>query len=189
MDVINNLLASRAQPRAYLEIGVAQGECFQAIDAEHKLGVDPNSHYNGSAGVVLAKASDTYFKENLSADFVEEFDVIFVDGLHTYEQSLRDAVNAYACLKDGGYLVMHDCVPVDEHSASPEWVTGTWMGEVWKTAAYIQRQTGRLFVHSFDCGVGVVQKRIGESPIVLDLDLMNEIKSLTYKDFAAAHAL
>jgi predicted methyltransferase len=36
------------------------------------------------------------------------FDVIFIDGLHTYEQLTKDCANYYSKLKDGGVFAGHD---------------------------------------------------------------------------------
>ena len=38
----------------------------------------------------------------------EEFDIIFIDGLHTYEQLSKDCVNYYPKLKKGGIFAGHD---------------------------------------------------------------------------------
>ena len=42
----------------------------------------------------------------------ERFDCIFIDGLHTFEQSLKDFYNAWEVLNKGGAVVFHDTNPV-----------------------------------------------------------------------------
>jgi SAM-dependent methyltransferase len=46
--------------------------------------------------------------------FVDEyFDVIFIDGLHTYEQLTKDCANYYSKLKPGGIFAGHDFTAIE----------------------------------------------------------------------------
>ena len=47
--------------------------------------------------------SDQFFKQN-----VKEYDMIYIDGDHGARAVLRDAVNAFDCLKEGGLLIFDD---------------------------------------------------------------------------------
>ena len=69
----------------YLEIGCDQNDVFNSIPVIHsnKIGVDPNS------GGSHKMTSDDFFKQN-----DKSFDVIFIDGLHTYEQTQKDIINS-----------------------------------------------------------------------------------------------
>ena len=49
--------------------------------------------------------SDKYF-----AECKIEFDIIYVDGLHTYEQVKKDADNAWKFLKPDGIIIGHDII-------------------------------------------------------------------------------
>jgi predicted O-methyltransferase YrrM len=53
--------------------------------------------------------SDIYFGELASSD--EKFDVIVLDGLHTFEQTLRDLLNSEAYLKPNGVVIIDDVMP------------------------------------------------------------------------------
>jgi hypothetical protein len=55
-------------------------------------------------------------------------DICLVDGWHTYDCAMRDLTSAYDLLVDGGVLIVHDCLPASEQSASPTWVSGFWFG-------------------------------------------------------------
>jgi predicted O-methyltransferase YrrM len=57
--------------------------------------------------------SDEYF----STGERESFDCVLVDGLHTFEQTLRDVVNAMEALEPGGAIIIDDTIPIDEYSA------------------------------------------------------------------------
>ena len=48
--------------------------------------------------------SDKFFKDN------EKFDIIFIDGLHTFEQTIKDIDNSIKFLRDKGVILIHDCL-------------------------------------------------------------------------------
>ena len=39
------------------------------------------------------------------------FDIIFLDGLHNYEQTIKDINNALKFLNEKGAIIVHDCLP------------------------------------------------------------------------------
>ena len=84
-----NLLLNKFKNPSYLEIGCASNSLFDSVPVEKKIGVDPSSGGN------VRKTSDDFFKAN---DI--NFDVIFIDGLHTYEQVRRDIINSIKSLND-----------------------------------------------------------------------------------------
>ena len=96
-----NALAHEGGLKSYLEIGCRTDECFSAIDAARKVGVDPVS------GGTVRATSDDFFASN-----VETFDLIFIDGLHHAEQVLRDVRHSLRALNPGGVIVLHDCLPL-----------------------------------------------------------------------------
>lgn len=76
--------------------------------------------------------------------------MIFLDGLHTYEQTLRDLLNALPLLKPRGAIVLDDVLPNSELAALPErqeaearqaageaW-DGSWMGDVYRLVFFIE---------------------------------------------------
>ena len=84
----------------YLEIGCDQDENFSQINIKNKVGVDPKS------GGTLRMTSDEFFRTNRN-----KFEIIFLDGLHTYEQTIKDIKNSIKFLKRDGLIVVHDCLP------------------------------------------------------------------------------
>ncbi|MFC1527264.1 class I SAM-dependent methyltransferase [Candidatus Neomarinimicrobiota bacterium] len=120
-------------------------------------------------------------------------DIVFVDGLHTYEQSLIDVQNALKYLNPGGVIIMHDCNPKDEISAYPGnslhevnqlnlkgW-TNEWCGDVWKTIADLRSERSDLyiFVLDCDCGLGIITN--GDPSDNLDFS-KSVLKNLIYTD-------
>jgi len=122
---IVNLLMSPRPGGQYLEIGCADNQLFDAVLARHKTGVDP------ARGGTHRQTSDAFFAENPAA----RFDVIFIDGLHIYDQVRRDVVNALGALNPGGWISIHDMLPrdwIEEHV--PPLSTSGWTGDGWKVA-------------------------------------------------------
>ena len=68
--------------KSYLEVGCDNDENFSKIQIESKIGIDPLK------GGTLRMTSDEFFINNH-----QSFDIIFLDGLHTYEQTIKDIYN------------------------------------------------------------------------------------------------
>ena len=143
------LLMSKAPAGRYLEIGCAGNELFDTVMATDKTGVDP------ARGGTHRMTSDAFF----AAHPGERFDVIFVDGLHLYDQVRRDVVNALAALKPGGWIAIHDMLPrdwIEEHV--PQISTRAWTGDGWKVAFELLASPGLEFrLIAIDHGVVVVR--------------------------------
>src|SRR5215213_406249 len=156
-ELINYLIHQRKAKR-YLEIGVHdERENFAHICCAHKVGVDtrPVSTFQGT--------SDQFFARNQ-----ETFDLIFIDGFHTEEQTLRDIQNSYRCLASGGIVVIHDCMPPDAwHQRGPEeYREGeNWNGTVWKAVLRIFNQTHyKCTLLDMDWGCGLIDTASTQHP-------------------------
>jgi len=170
-DFLNELI-SRNGYRAYLEIGCWNDDCFSKIAAPHKVGVDPRS------GGTLRLTSDDFFARN-----AERFDLIFIDGLHLYEQVRKDILHSLEVLEDGGTIVLHDCVPTRCIEQYETQVTRIWNGDVWKAMVEARTWEGVDAVTCLiDFGLGVVKKRANGDPLHLPI---GDFKSLRF-DFLAA---
>jgi hypothetical protein len=164
-----NLLLNRSPNPCYLEIGCASDSLFNSVPVEHKVGVDPSSGGN------VRETSDDFFKGNN-----KKFDVIFIDGLHTYEQVRRDIINSIDALNEGGWIALHDMLPRNwlEHHV-PIISRGAWTGDVWKVAfELIQTQGIEFKILKIDYGVGII-KVIKQGVQLKDLR-----EELLHKEFA-----
>ena len=105
----------------YLEIGVDTGACFLRLKARKKIAVDPKikSSTNKKFRYCFKNIcsifneyyevpSDDFFAAQESLLSRHRLDVVLIDGLHTYSQSLRDFEHSLKWLKDGGVIMMHD---------------------------------------------------------------------------------
>mgnify|MGYP000058903745 CR=1 FL=1 len=119
-DAINFLIKEYGF-KSYLEIGTqTRAQNFDKIVCEYKVCVD--SDHKSEADFIMT--SDDFFKAN-----DVNFDVVFIDGDHSYRQSKKDVENALKHLTEGGVIVMHDTLPDNLEYTNPE-----WCGEVYKTA-------------------------------------------------------
>ncbi|MBB6511148.1 hypothetical protein F4695_004546 [Rhizobium soli] len=152
-EVVQSFLNLFEDPR-YLEIGVNKGETFHAVKAGTKVAVDPQFIFDVEA---CAKAnpnasyyqvtSDKYFGHIVTTN--DKFDVVYVDGLHTSEQTLRDILNATEILAPKGVIVVDDVKPTTHLAAIPDRQTffkvrsfltldeKSWMGDVFRVVYFI----------------------------------------------------
>jgi hypothetical protein len=122
-------------------------------------------------------------------------DVVLVDGDHSYEQTMSDINNCLHYLKDDGVIVIHDCSPSTEISATPaqdifaatellqdrpEW-TGAWSGDTWRAIVSLRstRKDLHIFVLDCDCGLGIITKGTPENMLEFSEE---EIMNMTYHD-------
>jgi hypothetical protein len=142
-------LGSRLSRNRYLEIGCAKNTLFDSLFFDYKVGVDPVK------GGTLRMTSNQFFEKN-----VETFDLVFIDGLHTYEQVRQDVINALRTLSSFGWIALHDMLPnhwVEAHV--PRLSNGNWTGDVWKLAFELRDMPGIDFrIVEIDNGVGVIRK-------------------------------
>lgn len=200
-NVIDQLGAKK-----YLEIGVFTGTNFLPIRVAHKTAVDPEFKISPLQklkwNIKQGWSIRSIYHQMLSEQFFnsvgrgQQFDVVFIDGLHTYSQSLSDVNQALDLLSEQGVIIMHDCFPPSpsaaypaeslSHAASlklPGW-TGEWCGDTWKTICHLRssRDDLQIFVLSCDYGLGVIRRGKPESK----LDLTPEqITHLSYDDLAS----
>ena len=146
--IVNYFVSKMPKCQKYLEIGCAHNILFDSVFCNHKVGVDPEQ------GGTHRMTSDLFFENNK-----EKFHVIFLDGLHTYQQLNRDLKNALQVLEDDGVILMHDMLPLNwEHAHVPKF-TDAWNGDVWKTSFDIlENESISYNVVKADCGVGIVKK-------------------------------
>jgi len=150
-DIIRYLIEKRGY-RSYLEIGVLGNETFNSLPTlDIKHSVDPNGQatYN--------MTSDEFFLSHCS----QNYDIIFIDGLHLAEQVTKDIENSLTHLNDGGIIVIHDCLPEFEWQQLRVGINGKpWTGDVWKAFAnFIHTKHGngiRMMTVDTDYGCGLI---------------------------------
>ena len=85
-----NHICNKIKAKTYLEIGVDDGVNFNNIQCDYKVGVDPNPYCKYATYHIT---SDDYFQFHN-----EKFDLVFIDGLHHYDQVYKDIENSLKIL-------------------------------------------------------------------------------------------
>ena len=164
-------LAARKPDGAYLEIGCYKNDTFDAVAMPIKVGVDPER------GGTVRATSDAFFAAN-----TQRFDLVFIDGLHTYDQVHRDVANALKAVNPGGHIVMHDMLPgnwVEQNN--PRVDGGTWTGDTWKVGFELLQTAGIDFrIVTVDYGVGVIRVDRPGTDLV---DLSDSLTQATFEYF------
>ena len=124
-QVVQGILDTYEEP-AYLEVGVQDGTTFHLIKSPRKVAVDPVFQFDvgealkrpeNEGAAYHSVPSDDYFA---TAGSGEAFDVIYLDGLHTFDQTFRDLINALGVLKEGGTIILDDTVPSSYGASLPD---------------------------------------------------------------------
>ena len=133
----------------YLEIGVASNRVFNTIPLKlkNKFGVDP------AQGGNFRMTSDEFFEKYPE----EKFDVIFIDGLHHYDQCQKDTINALKKLNESGIILFHDFLPRAELEQKIPQNYGTWSGDVWKVAVELYHSKIWILKFVILIGVGILK--------------------------------
>ena len=135
----------------YLEIGVCDNTIFNVIplNIKNKIGVDPER------GGTHRTTSDIFFKNNK-----KKFDVIFIDGLHTYKQCQKDCLNSLKFLNKNGFIFFHDFLPRNPYEENVPAKQREWSGDVWKVAVELNNSKNIDFViANIDRGVGIIRPK------------------------------
>jgi hypothetical protein len=152
-ELINGLI-KKYNFKTYLEIGVntqsQPGYNWVGVDIPVKHGVDPN------VDTTYRMTSDEFFDNYIS----QKYDIIFIDGLHLFEQVYRDIINSLNHLVDGGIIVVHDCNPITEITQRRERVSDSWHGDVWKSIVKLRIEDPNIDICTVDTdeGCGIIRK-------------------------------
>lgn len=149
-------LHRQLQPRTYLEIGVDKGASLALADRETlAIGIDPHPSVEADLDPntrVFECSSDSFFADYDVAGLFggAGIDLALVDGLHLFEQALRDVANVGRFLSPGGHVVVHDTLPYDSVVAQRQRVTQRWTGDVWKAVECLRRERPELSLVTVD---------------------------------------
>jgi hypothetical protein len=205
-------IADAVKCKVYLEIGVNTGEIFFQVRSPLKIAVDPDFKFSsfqrfkrgsvrpvfrGEREMFFEKTSDDFFNAD-SGILKNGIDVAFIDGLHTYDQVMRDVQNTLRFLNPAGIIILHDCNPLNASGAWPVknsirevlelaaagkvsgW-NGMWNGDVWKAVVHIRaaEKNLNLFTLDLDWGLGILSRGQMENPLDVTPDA---IEQMTYSD-------
>lgn len=145
-------IAQLFDAKSYLEIGVCEGSTFLDIQMPRKVAVDPKFRFDYSKHVAPGSVdfyettSDLYFCGIATS---EMFDIIFLDGMHTFQQTLRDLLNSLTLAHSRTIWLIDDVLPSDVYSSLPSSADAhgfrkraggsslAWHGDVYKLIYFI----------------------------------------------------
>ena len=154
----------------YLEIGCDQNELFSKVKIKNKIGIDPNN------GGTHRMTSDKFFQNNY-----KKFDIVFIDGLHYYEQVKKDIINSLNSLNEKGIILLHDCFPQTYLDQAIPRGQRKWNGDVWKAIVEFRcKEQFSTYVGAFDNGIGMILKKKNNKILKANI---TDFKSISYDKY------
>ena len=160
---------------SYLEIGCDRNQSFSNIKIKKRVGVDPVE------GGTHKMTSDHFFSINK-----DNFDIIFIDGLHEYSQVMRDIKNSLKFLNKEGIILLHDCLPRTIWNQITPRLNSDWNGDVWKSIVHC-RTLDNIDTYTFiaDRGIGLIFPRRNKNLVKFEKKV--NFKDLTFKEYFIKH--
>ena len=194
-----NRLSKINSAENYLEIGVNKGVTLRRVDVQRKVGVDPSFNFNTEEVDHKAElhevTSDKYFE---TCGTSKKFDLIYLDGLHEYNQTLRDFFNTLSYSHENTIWLFDDTNP-DSYEASlyPQRITkevrvrtgnrdNSWMGDVYKCVFFLNKFLRDFEYATFlEHGQTVVWRKKISSEVEFCIPDDMDITNMSYADFVS----
>lgn len=125
-------------PEIIIEIGIYEGASLRlACPPTLAIGVDPNpsvSYKLKSETHIFPETSDNFFARRGPDALLagRQLGVAFIDGLHLFEQVLKDFINLETYCGPCSVILIHDTVPLNEVTQNRDCNTIFHTGDVWK---------------------------------------------------------
>ena len=160
---------------SYLEIGCDRNQSFSNIKIKKRVGVDPVE------GGTHKMTSDHFFSKNK-----ENFDIVFIDGLHEYSQVMKDIKNSLRFLNKEGIILLHDCLPRTIWNQITPRLNSDWNGDVWKSIVHC-RTLENIDTYTFiaDRGIGLIFPRKNNNLVKFEKKV--NFKNLTFRQYFIRH--
>lgn len=149
-----NRLHHFLQPENYIEIGVATGTTLTlAKPPTLAIGIDPQpriEHPFQAPTRIHAMTSDDFFA---TLDVYREIDgraiaFAFIDGLHLFEQILKDFINVERHAAENSVVLFHDTLPIDALTCGREKIQPYWCGDSWKIIPILKKYRPELNIYT-----------------------------------------
>jgi hypothetical protein len=143
---------STLAPANVVEIGVDKGQSLSRVCAPTTaIGVDPYPDISfplKTESHIFPETSDEFFARRRLDTLLAgvPLGIGFIDGLHLYEQVLRDFMHLEAYCGPRSVILIHDTVPLDEATQNRKCNTQFHTGDVWKIVLCLKHYRPELDV-------------------------------------------
>lgn len=191
-----NILSKINKSTSYLEIGVCKGKTFNEVCLLKKVAIDPNFQFDYSD----YQSDNIEFYEITSDDFfrletADLFDFIYLDGLHTFEQTFRDFCSTISLSNKRTIWLIDDTVPTDSFAAERSQREcrklrneagqkgSSWMGDVFKVVYAIHDFFPQFNYVTFPNHGQTAIWRQTRTSFKPHFNSLSTISNLTFQDF------
>lgn len=158
-------LYSALVPESVIEIGIFQGATLALLlPPTVAIGIDPAPTVKFPLKTethIFTETSDEFFAAHRAEKLLDgrPLSVGFIDGLHLFEQALRDFIYLERWCGRRSIILFHDTVPLDEPTQRRSRETQFHTGDVWKTILCLKHYRPDLDIFTiatFPTGLTVV---------------------------------
>jgi len=185
------------KPKTYLEVGVDEGISLKRVNSNTQvIGIDPEPRINSVLPNnirIFAAKSDDFFNDNNVSDLFggKSIDLAFIDGLHRFDEALKDFINIEKYSDEKTVVLVHDCIPLNKATSTRERSTKFWSGDVWKLVLVLKKYRPDLQVFTIPAsptGLSVITNLDKTSNILKqELDcIFNDYLSVEYEQISAS---
>lgn len=165
------------KPKTYVEIGIETGKTLaKAIPPTIAIGIDPKPVIDvgfEAKTKIYPVPSDIFFENYKLAEEMEHptIDFSFLDGLHLFEQTLKDFMNIEKFSTPDTVVVVHDCLPLNSFTSSRERQSAFWTGDPWKIIPCLKQYRPDLnlsVISAQPSGLGMITNLDSSSTVLRD---------------------
>lgn len=180
-DLINHLIRVRGY-KSCLEISTPTSGCgFRNVTKTvHRERIWSRSHRQNDGELVTYRMdSDTAF--NMIRDEGKHYDIILVDGFHSFDQQSRDVIHSLERLTPNGTVLVHDACPPHEWMVGEKQVKYVeWSGDAYKVVVQMRMTRPDLSIRTVDTDLGCALIRNEPSQIPLLTGDFEQLCDWTY---------
>ena len=177
------------QPSSYIEIGLGHGRSLALAGTNTRaIGIDPYmgawEHLNyvspHGAATLFQLSSDDFFALHDLKKIIgrETFDLAFIDGLHLFDQVLKDFIHLERYSRKGSIILIHDCLPITPIVAERDRSTGFWTGDVWRIIPCLK-------AFRPDLKIATIPTKPSGLTVVTNLDATSTVLADNYDDIVS----